>query len=270
MKENGWQSSKYRRTGRIILFIAIVLGVTLNIGACGGSASWDEEVLLHDGRMIIVKRSQYRGGRHEIGQEVPVAEHSVYFKMPETGKRIVWSSKYGNNVEDENLLPLAIDIVRGIPYLVTTPAGCISYNKWDRPNPPYVIFKYDGTTWQRVPLKEFPTEVKEANVVISGLMKVFEQRMTGRFSPVPAEEIKQINAEAKNPSVQYLRIFVRAPLSVEESQKVGCPYEFYDGKYWRGGAKLKKQPSYEACLDICKNENISAEYCPCSKLFTTN
>jgi hypothetical protein len=247
MKENGLQSSKYRRTDRILLFIAIVMGVSMNVCACGGSASWEEEAQLHDGRTIIVKRSQYRGGRHEIGQEVPVAEHSVCFKMPDTGKRITWSSKYGNN--EENLLPLAIDIVKGIPYLVTTPAGCIGYNKWDRPNPPYVFFKYDGTTWQRIPLKEFPTEVKDANVVISGLVKVFEQRLTGRFSPVPAEEIKQINAEAKNPSVQYLRIFVRAP--IKSPQTMECEKLIF----YKGGWIMPNDPAARQIMDIREQKN---------------
>ena len=45
--------------------------------------------------------------------------------------------------------------------------GCHAYNKWGRPNPPYGFFKYDGKAWQRIPLEEFPAEIKEANMVNS-------------------------------------------------------------------------------------------------------
>lgn len=52
----------------LLVFIAMVV---TSINACGyfglfGEASWKEEVLLHDGSKIIVKRWQKREGRHEI------------------------------------------------------------------------------------------------------------------------------------------------------------------------------------------------------------
>ena len=53
----------------------------------------------------------------------------------------------------------------GVPYLATSPAGCIAYNKWGRPNPPYVLFKYVNDKWQQIPLKEFPRELAEANLM---------------------------------------------------------------------------------------------------------
>jgi hypothetical protein len=52
-----------------------------------------------------------------------------------------------------------------VPYLVTQTLGCHSYNKWGRPNPPYVFFKYDGKGWPHIPLETFPVEIKAANVV---------------------------------------------------------------------------------------------------------
>ena len=35
-----------------------------------GGDSWKEDVLLHDGKKLIVERSQTYGGRHEIGQQL--------------------------------------------------------------------------------------------------------------------------------------------------------------------------------------------------------
>ena len=45
--------------------------------------------------------------------------------------------------------------------------GCLAYNKWGRPNPPYVIFKHDGKEWKRIPLEELPAEIKMPNLIIS-------------------------------------------------------------------------------------------------------
>lgn len=209
----------------------MILGVSGGAYAMGGKASWKEEVLLHDGKKMIVERSQTRGGRREIGQEVPVAEHVVSFKQPGTGQLVTWKSEQGMEPEKSSLLPLALEVVAGTPYIVTTPAGCIAYNKWGRPNPPYVVQKFDGKTWQRIPLADFPAEIKEANLVISALMGQFERRLTGRSAPVAASEIKEINSEARDPNVLYLRVFTRDPLK-PGSVGVSCEELVYYKGAW--------------------------------------
>ncbi len=264
---------KYTKLSTCLLITIIFLGVAkmdaLGFLGFGGSTSWKEEVLLHDGKKIVVERSQYRGGNHEMGQEVPVAEHTISFAVPDTEKQIAWSSKYGLN--DDRLILLAVDVVNGIPYIATTPTTCIAYNKWERPNPPYVFFKYDGTTWQRIPLEQFPAETKEANVVISALMSVFERRLTKNSKPVSAEAIKKINAEARDPSVLYLHTFSRKPLTVKETAKVGCSVEVPDGHGgWLGIDWFTSQPSHEACIQFCKRKKITNQYCPCDSIFKEN
>lgn len=196
-------------------------------------SNWKEEVQLSNGNKIIVKRSQTRGGRHEIGQESPVAEHIMSFAHPTTGQTITWKSTYGDTIEDSSLLPLGLYSKGDTVYLATTTAGCIAYNKWGRPNPPYVFFRYDGTNWQRISQEEFPADFKEANLVISGLVRKFEQRLTQYAGAVPAEEIKKINAEAKHPDVQYLRVFVREPLDPRKTRSnVNCEELVYYKGAW--------------------------------------
>lgn len=193
----------------------LMMGISMNAeaGLFGfGSASWKEEILLHDGLKVIVERSQSRGGRHEIGQDVPVAKHTVRFSLPGKDKPIVWESEFGLEIEKSSLNLLAIDVVGSIPYIVTTSTGCIAYNKWGRPNPPYVVFKFDGRVWQRVPLVEFPTEIKEANVVIGALTLREEKMLTGHSRPLLAEEIRKMNTEGQTPEYRYLRVFVREPI----------------------------------------------------------
>lgn len=212
---------KYTK-GTLGLFVAIlILGTSMNaFGFLGfGGTSWKEEVLLHDGQKIIMQRSQTRGGRHEIGQEVPIAKHMVSFSLPGTNRPITWVSEFGTEPEKSSLILLALDVVDNVPFLVTTTAGCIAYNKWGRPNPPYVFFRYDGKTWQQIQMKEVPAAIKEANVVI-GTQRM-ERHLTEYSGPVPANEIKRINAEAKSPDVRHLRQIIREPIKVP--QTVECP-----------------------------------------------
>lgn len=194
-----------------------ILGANMKADASGDKSSWNEEVWLHDGGKLIVERSQMRGGRHEIGQEVPIAEHTISFHLPNTGQLVTWKTEFGIEAKKSSLQLLALDVVRGVPYIVTHPTGCIAYNIWGRPNPPYVFFRFDGKGWQRMTLAELPAEIKEANVVIGTL--VHERRLAGHQGTIPADEVKRINAEAKNPEVRYLRVFVREPIA----DSILCP-----------------------------------------------
>lgn len=155
---------------RAILTLAAMggIGMNANAGLFGlGGTSWKEEVLLHDGTKIIVERSVERGGRHEIGQKPPIKEQSLSFTPHGASKPVTWEDRYSEDVGGANFLPMLLDVINGTPYLVTNPMGCLSYNKWGRPNPPYVIFKHDGTAWQRIPLQELPAKITTPNLIFS-------------------------------------------------------------------------------------------------------
>ena len=141
---------------RIIeLGLLLMMGANMsaNAGLFGfGDTSWKEEVLLHDGSKIIVERSQSYGGRHEIGQPPPIKEHVISFTLPGSSKTVTWKSEYGEDLGRTNFNLLAVHVMNSTPYIVAEPNLCLSYNKWGRPNPPYVFFKYDGKAWQRIPL----------------------------------------------------------------------------------------------------------------------
>lgn len=188
--------------------VGLVLALSLSMNACAsflgfGGESWKEEVLLHDGQKLIVERSQTRGGNHEIGQEVPIAEHKVSFTLPGAHEEITWKSTYGYNRDNSNLILLALDVINGVPYIVTTTLICPAYNKWDRPNPPYVVFEYIEKKWRRVPLANFPKEIRGANVVIN--MAKYSGLLTEK-------EVKKINEENIQDDLRYLHVFVREPI----------------------------------------------------------
>src|ERR1022692_3793360 len=128
--------------------LGMILMMGVSMSAC--SKDWKEEVLLHDGQKIIVSRSQSYGGQHEIGQPSPIKTHTISFLLPNSNTTITWTSEYGEELGRTNFNLLAVHVLNGTPYIVASPNLCLSYNKWGRPNPPYVFFKNDGKDWQRI------------------------------------------------------------------------------------------------------------------------
>lgn len=149
-----------------LLMLGASMGACAGISGFGGT-SWKEEVLLHDGSKAVATRTVERGGRHEIGQEPPIKEQSLSFTMPGTSRRVTWEDHYSEDVGGANFNLKLLDIVNGTPYVLASPAGCLSYNKWGRPNPPYVIFKHDGKEWIRISLPALPLEIKTPNLIPS-------------------------------------------------------------------------------------------------------
>lgn len=186
-----------------------ILGGSMSACATGGSGTnWREEVLLHDGQRIIVERSFSRGGLHEPGQGSPIKEQDIAFTMPGSGKTVTWKSEFSEDVGRSNFNLLALDILNGTPYIVAEPNLCLSYNKWGRPNPPYVSFKYDGQTWQRIPLTELPTEFKQPNVTITvDDANLF--REIDKHTVVSVAAIKTLNSRLTQPEYKTI---LREPL----------------------------------------------------------
>lgn len=204
------------RNGCLLLRLFNTIGLVLTLGVSisadaglfgFGGDSWKEEVLLHDGSKIIVKRSQSYGGRHEIGQTPPIKEQDITLTLPGTNRAITWKSEYSEDIGRANFNLLALHILNGTPYIVTVPNLCLSYNKWGRPNPPYVFFKYNGKRWQRIPLTEFPATFKEINLVAS----TKRHKDTLMAQPmVTAALVRELNGELEQPEYKTI---LREPLN---------------------------------------------------------
>ena len=182
----------------------LMMGVSMNTnaGLFGiGSTSWKEEVLLHDGSKIIVTRTVERGGRHEIGQQPPIKEQSLTFVLPSTSESVIWEDKFTEDVGGANFLPMQLGIHKDTAYLVVYPMGCLSYNKWGRPNPPYVVFQYQGKEWKRITLQELPAEIKTPNLIFSSPDD--EAKKMGQ-SIAPAEKIKALYERYKQPEFKTI------------------------------------------------------------------
>lgn len=205
----------------------LILGVSMSACSMDNTTSWKEEVLLHDGKKIIVERSSSvdPNGSREIGQPAPKSEETLKFVPPGGSQSVTWKSDFGPAGQD-NLMLLALDIVDGSSYIVTSP-NCNGYNKWARPNPPYVFFKYDGKAWLRISMGELPKQIKKANVVLDGFAGK-EGRLQGlgidakQTQPhLTVEAVNRLNSDAGgDPEEVRLRVFVREPIIGGET--TGC------------------------------------------------
>lgn len=164
--------------------LIVIVGISMNaeaglFGIGGHTMNWKEEVLLHDGQIIVADRFYNLGGYPAIeSRERAVLDQTVTFNLPGTNQKITWKTDYRDSEPEANSLNLVLfDVVKGIPHIATYPAGCIAYNKWQRPNPPQLLFKYENDQWKRIALAEFPVELNKANVIVgrpaSKLLKPF-------------------------------------------------------------------------------------------------
>lgn len=200
------------------LFVAIlILGTSMNAFGflgLGNSASWKEEVLLHDGQKIIVERSQTFGGYPTIeSQEREVLAEKWVFPVPGMEKKVVWKVDFRRPPTGTQLMLITLGFLKGTPYIATTPAGCIAYNHWKRPNPPYVFFRYDGKEWRQISLAEFPMEFQDANVVVGGRSE--PEKQAG--STLSIAKIKEDNSNLE----PHLRQIIREALANSQL----CPPE---------------------------------------------
>lgn len=230
---------------RLIALLVLFVLAAASLGACAGlpftgGSSWKEEVLLHDGGTLVVERAIVRRGRHEIGQSPPIGEQTIRFKLPRSGKTVRWTRAYDDELGSSGLNLLAVHVLNDTPYVIAEPDLCLAYNKWGRPNPPYVIFRHDGTAWQRIPIAQLPIEFKTFNVVMA-LPEKYTKTMA-RAGRVSAEKIRELNSviERDNP---HLRTILREPTT---GGNTGCTVMVR----YRGHWIWDKDPIARKSIDI--------------------
>lgn len=244
--------------------LGLVLMMGASMSACS-AVSWKEEVRLHDGSTLIVKRSQSRGGTSEPGNRSPINQQKITFTVPKTSKTYSFTSDYSEDIDAMDFNLLALHILDETPYLIVTPNRCLSYNKWGRPNPPYVIFKHEASDWKRIPLQELPGEFKEINLMVGGYDPYQLTVKERDASVLSAEVVKKLNVKLTQPEYQTI---IREPIKSGVGSGASCGEMIYDGNGgWIGIGWFSEQPSKEACLNYCDRKKVSTQYCPCNALF---
>lgn len=246
--------------------LILILGMTLCacVALPGGSATtWEEEVLLHDGRSITVSRRVERGGGHEIGQEPSIRRQTLSFTFPGTSETATWEDSYAQDIGGASFLPMLLELDQGSAYLVAHPMGCLSYNKWGRPNPPYVVFQYVDKTWTRIPLESLPAVIKTPNLIFSSPEATAAAAKKNRDGVIPSGVIRALYEEDKRPEFRTIQ---REPYAGPGGIRCGAMVGNGKGK-WLGTGWFQKQPSYEACLNYCQREDFDTQRCPCNIIF---
>ncbi|MES2399255.1 MAG: hypothetical protein V4573_04640 [Pseudomonadota bacterium] len=214
--------------------LVMILGVSLTAWS---ETTWKEEVQLHDDQKIIATRTVERGGRSELGQQAPIKHQSLAFALPATNEQVVWQDKFAEDIGGANFLPMQLGLYQGSAYVVAYPMGCLSYNKWGRPNPPYVVFKYQSRSWQRIPLQELPAVLTAPNLIFSS--PDTEAKKLGH-SLISAEEIMRLNSVHTQPEHRTIR---REPIKTDTFQSLVICDEmvFYKGTWVGPGDSIGKR-----------------------------
>ena len=220
---NGQGLLKAFRTIGLILSLGMAMNVQAGLFGLGGT-SWKEEVLLHDGSKLIVERTVTRGG-HGIAQQSIATEESLSFSLPGTNERVTWSDQFSPELGSSNFNLMMLEISQGTVYLVASPMGCLSYNKWGRPNPPYVVFQYRDQAWSRIELRNLPREFTAPNLIISSPDAEAKKLGSGTIS---AETIKKLNTGFSQPE---FRSILREPLAKNRTEQMCEERIFYKGQW---------------------------------------
>lgn len=148
---------KYVSTLARLVFVALMAALLTT--ACGGidTAEWSEEVRLHDGKVIVVKMMATRGSNgFPDSRRGGYRGYEIQFPSPAT----TWVE---NNIA--GMVPLAIDLKDGIPYVVVLIGHCNICNALGNPDPSLMIWKWSNGQWQRASYGELP---KDARLNIMG------------------------------------------------------------------------------------------------------
>lgn len=210
--------------------LLLLLSMMVSQCACAGlpgishAMRWQEEVKLHDGRIIVVERFYNLGGYPAIeSHNRSPLDETLTFTLPGSPKAIAWKTEFNDySAELNSLGALLLDVVDGIPYLAASPAGCIAYNKWGRPNPPYILFKYANETWQRIPLEAFPPMLVQPNLMSTPDSRVLK----------PYYTLEQVKGEMQGRNIApEARSILRQALSKERLEQMCEERVLYKG-YW--------------------------------------
>lgn len=132
---------------------------------------WTEDVILNDGRIIRLKRHQEFKGPHSLEHPPSASAYWIEFKHPDTGEKIRWANEM-------HLSAVALFIENDEFWLLTTPKYVSSWDMYDRPIPPYILYKYRND-WARVPLHEVPIKKIKVNLTTDPRLRMAEIKESG-------------------------------------------------------------------------------------------
>jgi len=108
--------------------------------------SWKEEVLLPDGRKIIVKQ------RRDFIEGYGTRKTWLTFSLPEMGGEQTWT---------EWLYPTMIGVANGKVYLVARPRGSKQFSMYSYPRYVYVAYEWRHSQFERISFMSVPEVLRQ-------------------------------------------------------------------------------------------------------------
>lgn len=132
-----------------VLYVVLIIGGLIILRVWSNIKSWEEEVKLSDGRVIVVAQ------KHRYEEGVP-RETWLTVKLPEFGdKEIVWH---------ESLEPRVLNIHEKNLYVVGFPQTVREFRQYGSPTPPYIGYRYFQGKWIQLSFKDIPVAIYDTNI----------------------------------------------------------------------------------------------------------
>ena len=135
------------KLSRILALLAVGIFFLPRMSASAPTVlDWSEEVKLHDGRIVVIKRHDELGA---IG--FPLAHRGArkYWQFCYAPMGIHWKSK-------PEYFPETFDIVDGKAYVKVSIGGCELCMLHGYPDTDALYFVWEGSNWKKIDYKDFP------------------------------------------------------------------------------------------------------------------
>lgn len=134
----------------VLTIVGVLIGGIFLVVQKMKYTSWEEDVRLVDGRVIVVEQKRKYFDKYGTDQSW------LTIDIPELGGQQVWHSY---------LIPMRLDVLDGAVYVLGRPRGPKQVAYYRYPKVCIVAFKWNGAEFQRVPLVSVPQRfLQEENV----------------------------------------------------------------------------------------------------------
>lgn len=175
--------------GNKLIQIFVTIGVMGCQTACASEfVTWQEEVKLNDGRVIVVTQKKRCEGAYTGGNYAKCIAREAWLtiRLPEFSKEeIVWH---------ENLDALVLNVYGGKLFVIGWPHTGREFSQYGKPQPPYIGFVFERGQWKRIPFTEIPEAVYDTNMLIEGIPPAGTEFLT-----IEKKESKDVNGKLTYP-----------------------------------------------------------------------
>jgi hypothetical protein len=209
---------------RAVVRAVLLFGIV--VSGCSRIVHWQQEVRLHDGRMLVVERASLSGEGPGAVPHVPKGGDSnndesteLAFVHPDTAETIRWILPKGT-------VPHMLDVDGPAVFLVLAPSSIADYNQWQCPNPPWVVYRHLSGIWMRVPIGDLPERFETPNLLawpgeeIQASPRVSWSDMVTHLKTMPPE-YRRISRQPINPLDKGCQTYLLRQLGREQEGMIG-------------------------------------------------